>query len=161
FAGLVRNALDGSSYSQLVKRGGYRLLVNASSRDLWAERRSFPMETFEQAVMSRLVEIGPRDLEQEDAEEAGAIAGGLAGGRARIAAIGEELLEGEVREAVKKLRQLEVKELELAERLAEAQQRAAVPREAAWEDLRMESLRSEDGGMRLRTALRRVVDEIR
>jgi DNA invertase Pin-like site-specific DNA recombinase len=175
FAGLLRNALDGDSYC-MVSRGGsvkwhkrpVRVLVNGDAHGGRATYRSFPYDPFERAILSLLAEVDPRQVTGKDdgPDEVMILSGRLAKVQAKKAEIEAELLNGDVASLAKVLRQLEAEERELAEQLAGARQKAAHPLSEAWgETVTLASALENapdqnDARLRLRAALRRVVESI-
>jgi DNA invertase Pin-like site-specific DNA recombinase len=173
FAGLLRDARDGDTYYCSTRSSSaygtrWRVLLNTASADGRAPARSFPFETFERAVLSMLREVDPREVLGEDdgPDEAMVLAGRLAGVEGKIAELEAELLQGDVAALAKVLRQLEAQKRDLAQQLAEARQRAAHPLGAAWGEARslIDALDGApdpaDARLRLRAALRRIVDSV-
>ena len=174
FAGLLKNARDGGSYlarTQQPARGQtakYRVLINRSVLEGRGNGYTFPFATFEPAVLGLLAEINPHEILNGDAgpDETLALAGRLAHVEARIAELEAELLKGDVAALARVLRQLEEQKRELAEQLAVAREKAAHPLSEAWGEAQtlIGALASaadpEDARIRLRSALRRMVDSI-
>jgi hypothetical protein len=173
FAGLLHNAREGDAYYAVTRpTGGNRsakrlqlLLINYNAVEGRARMCTFPVVTFEKAVLSLLREIDPHDILNGDTgpDESLALAGELATVEGKIAQLQAELLQGDVAAVVKVLRDLEAKKTDLAARLAEARQRAAHPLSEAWGQTQsiLAALESapdpKDARLRLRTALRRIV----
>jgi DNA invertase Pin-like site-specific DNA recombinase len=177
FAGLLRNARDGDSYYVATRtdghkpgrRGGtHRVLINTGAAEGRTPCYSFPFNSFEKAILSLLVEVDPREvLGQDDGpDEVLTLSGELAQTEAKIAELEAELLKGDVAALAKVLRQLEEQKRQLAEKLTGARQKAAHPLSEAWGWARplMTALDTapdpEDARLRLRGALRRVVEGI-
>jgi DNA invertase Pin-like site-specific DNA recombinase len=177
FAGLTRNALDGDSYYAFIraeKSGTNRVLVNRNSVEGKAPARSFPFVTFERAVLSMLREVDPHAILNGDRapDESLALAGQLAGVEADLAAM-KDFMDKE-RQAGKpwsptiggQITDLEARQRELTERLAEARQRALHPLSESWGECQtlIEALDSapdpEDARLRLQSILRRIVSSI-
>jgi DNA invertase Pin-like site-specific DNA recombinase len=175
FAGLVRNALEGDSYYASLRppshgRGASRrLLVNSNWSLGRTSLRSFPLDSFERAILSALAELNPRDLlpQSEGRDEAVLLGEQLEGVKAELAdaaafmeANGFSLTIG------KRVKDLEDRRDELAAKLVDAQARAACPAAEAWQTFSPilsvldDAPDPEDARMRLRTALRRIVDGI-
>jgi DNA invertase Pin-like site-specific DNA recombinase len=175
FAGLLKNARFGDSFycslSSASKGRGYarQMLHNTGGHEGRLPSCSFPYETFERAVLGLLREIDPDDIINGDEapDEIQVLAGQLAGVRSSIALIEAELNEhGESPALFRRLRAKEDEERALASRLAEAQQKAAHPLSESWDEAKT-LLGAVDGAagpadvrLRLRSALRRVVQEI-
>jgi DNA invertase Pin-like site-specific DNA recombinase len=172
FAGLVEDALGGGAYycATRTHRGKHsRVLINTESGEGRAPARSFPYPVFEEAVLSLLREVDPRDVLGKDGatDEVLVLAGELERVETSIALIVAEMDEhGESPTLFRRLRAKEAAQRELAARKAEAQQRAANPLPAAWGEAQSLSgtLRDapdpDDARTRLRTVLRRVVSRI-
>jgi DNA invertase Pin-like site-specific DNA recombinase len=171
FAGLLRHARDGDSYmavSSSGRNGRHRVLMNVAGHEGRARRWSFPLATFEEAVLTMLAEIDPAEVlgEAEGPGGAAVIEGELAVVRSKIINLEIELQSGDVAALARVLRQLEAREEELSAKLQEARQRAAVPLAGAWQDARslagtLDSAPDPaDARIRLRAALRRIVDSI-
>jgi DNA invertase Pin-like site-specific DNA recombinase len=171
FSGLLHDAKDGGTYFRQVpgRKGSHPLLMNSASREGRAACRTFPLHTFEAAVLSKLREIDPREvLGRDDAtDQVKSLTAELYQTRLQKSALEEELLKGDVRSLANALRKIEAKENDLAAKLAEAQRQAATPAGAAWEETRslLELLDSadvpQDLRLRLRGAMRRIVEDIR
>lgn len=173
FAGLLRDARDGGSY-YVVHRGPCRekyqyVLINGESVEGRAPARAFPFASFEQGVLALLREIDAAALVESDAEpdEALVLGGELARVETSIAVLGADMDEhGESPTLLKRLRQKEARQRELIERLAEANRRAASPLSAAWGeaqslvDALAHAVDPTDARLRLRAALRRIVEAV-
>ncbi len=156
----------GATRSRRVgERRRSRILVNAPSVHGLGPKKSFPMPTFERAILSMLREIDPREIlgdtnanaEVADLER-----------RARWLVerqiqLGAELRHGDIPIIAQQLRELKDEENELAKRLDQARQLAAKPLLETWRDLL--KLLDEDEDMdvrrRLRSAIARTIDVIR
>ncbi len=172
FARLITNARDGDPYF-MTKRVGdnrrhYHVLTNTDGEQGRSARVSFPYDTFEQAVLSKLAEISVGEIVGGDnsAVELAALEGEVATVEAKIAELEEELLNGSVASVVKVLRQLEERKAALHAKLEEARVKAATPVAESWGTC--QSLMSaldgaedeEEVRLRLRSALRRIVEKI-
>src|SRR5262249_39007717 len=64
FAGLLRDARDGSSYCRQPpgQKQSQPTLINNGYKEGTATCRTFPLATFERAVLSRLAEIDPHEI---------------------------------------------------------------------------------------------------
>ncbi len=174
FSGLLKDPHDGGAYYVATRSSArygrtWRVLLNINSAEGRAPARSFPFETFERAVLSMLREVDPHDILNGDGDgpdETLVLSGELARVEGKIAELEAELLKGDVATLAKVLRRLEAQKRELAERLAEAQQRAAHPLSRAWGETRSlaDALDSApdpvDARLRLRASIRRVVDSV-
>jgi DNA invertase Pin-like site-specific DNA recombinase len=177
FQGLLKNALGGDTYQCVLRlqkggRGGKnvyaRALMNTATLEGRGECRSFPFSTFEAAVLSALKEIDPHEiLNGDDApDESLVLAGQLAAVEVRIGELEAELLKGDVAALARVLRHLEDQKRGLAARLAVAREKAAHPLSETWGEAKtlLGALDAapdpQEAGLRLRTALRRIVKEI-
>ncbi len=171
FAGLVRNARDGGNYTATRRKAGSsrRVLINASATEGLAKRWSFPFEPFEAAILSLLREVDPREVvgkKGDGTDVVMTLSGELARVEAKIAELEIELLNGSVAAMAKVLREQEAKKRDLGEKLAEARRNTASPLSGAWGET--EALLAaidtapdpHDARLRLRSALRRVVESI-
>jgi DNA invertase Pin-like site-specific DNA recombinase len=176
FAGLIKDALDGDSYFMQARaadprqhKRATRVLFNHAAVDGRARYRSFPFDVFEWAVLSKLAEVKPHEVmgREDGPDEVQVLSGTLAGVEAKIAELEAELLNGDVAALARVLREQEARKTDLAARLAEARQKAAHPLSEAWGQARslFHTLAAapdpRDARLRLRSALRRVVSEIR
>lgn len=167
FAGLVKNARDRDTY--YVASKPQRLLVNTNSVDGLAPCRSFPFDVFEEAILSLLSEINPHDILNGDQgpDETLVLSGELAQTEASIATIAADLDEhGESPTLFRRLRDKEDKKRDLVERLARAREKAANPLSESWGEAQSLSRvlaaapDPEDARLRLRSALRRILDSV-
>jgi DNA invertase Pin-like site-specific DNA recombinase len=175
FASLLRDArgrLKTDTYFETGRaqgRRGQRLLVNMASAEGRAPYVSFPATTFEEAILSLLAEIDPREILNGDhgPDESLVLAGELARVEGRIGEMEAALLaDGDVLTLAKALKQLEGQKRELAAKLAEARQKAAHPLSESWGQAQslLATLDAApdptDARLRLRSSLRRMVEEI-
>lgn len=171
FSGLLKNARDGGSYYVATRTDGgkhTRVLINTNAAEGRAPCYSFPLATFEAAVLSCLREIDPHEILNGDhgPDESLALAGELAHVEAKIDELAAELLKGDVTALARVLRQLEDKKRDLSERLAEARQKAAHPLSESWGEAQSLAAALEnapdpaEARLRLRSALRRIVDSV-
>lgn len=174
FSGLLKNALGGDSYHVVVRppsngRGSTeRVLINGAAREGRAKCRSFPLATFEAAVLSTMKEIDPRDILDSDGapDESVVLAGELARVDSKIAELESELLNGDVAALAKVLRQQEEVKKDLTARLDEARQRSVHPPTESWKEAKSlfdavnDAPDPQDVRLRLRAALRRIIDSI-
>jgi DNA invertase Pin-like site-specific DNA recombinase len=172
FTGLLTNARDGEGYFVTLRNdegGRRRVLINFSCTQGRAKCYAFPLEVFEKAVLSRLREIDPHEILNGDQgpDETQALAGELAHVEGRIERLQAELLGGgEIEALASVVRQLDKRRRDLAARLADARHEAAHPLSECWGEAHglIDALASApdatDARLRLRTAMRRVVDSI-
>jgi DNA invertase Pin-like site-specific DNA recombinase len=171
FAGLIRNARDGDSYYATTRSEGgkhSRVLVNTSAAEGRTKCYSFPLPTFERAVLSLLFEIDPHEILNGDSgpDESLALAGELARVESKIAELEAELLNGDVAALANALRVLEGRKRDLAGQLSEARQKAAHPLSEAWGEAKSlpailnSAPDPEAARLRLRAVLRRIIDSI-
>jgi hypothetical protein len=170
FAGLVLSARDGEPYylMQRAEKERYHVLANGSHQH-GAPVLSFPYHVFEKAILSLLAEVDPQEIVGGNggAGEVTTLAGELAEVEDKIASLEAELEDGDIPSLARALRAQEERRRDLAGRLAEARQKAAHPLAESWGQC--QSLAAvlsnapdpEDARLRLRSALRRVVSEIR
>jgi DNA invertase Pin-like site-specific DNA recombinase len=174
FANLLRDARDGGSLHQVNKgkKGSGPALVNykAALGVKGTKYVGFPLEVFEEKVLSKLREIDPREVlpaGNGDAERVMVLAGKLGDVEGRIEKVKAQLVEGgDLAPLVDVLRALEAKRAATAEDLAEARRKAASPLSGAWGECRslLDALDTapdrEDARVRLRSAIRRVVEGV-
>jgi DNA invertase Pin-like site-specific DNA recombinase len=166
FSGLLRNARDGDTY--IAGSTPNRVLFTLAAHQGRGKSWSFPLPIFEEAVLSVLKEINPHDILNggQGPDESLVLAGELARVEAKIDELTAELLKGDVAALAKVLRDLEAQKQDLARKLAEARQRAAHPLSEVWGEAQtlLETLAAapdpRDARMRLRAALRRMVNSI-
>jgi DNA invertase Pin-like site-specific DNA recombinase len=174
FGGLMRDARTGGSLIQRNKQGptgGGRLFLPALADGIPGCRIvSFPVVAFEEAILSMLREIDPREVlpKRDNAtDRVLSLTGKLAGLEGRVEKLRAELVDGgDLAPLVEALRELEAKRLTTAEQLAAAKREAASPASEAWGECRTlldtlkESPDQDDARLRLRSAIRRIVDSI-
>jgi hypothetical protein len=134
---MLRDARTGEAYviGTRTSRGRHtRVLLPAASLEGTGACVSFPMATFERAILTCLKEIDPRSiLDGDDApDEAFTLAEQLAGVEARISELETELMNGDVAALARVLRQLEDRKKDITSRLAEARCKAATPLSELW-----------------------------
>src|SRR5262249_45711882 len=173
FDGLLRDAKDkdgGSFY--LFYRGpkgaAKRFVINAAGFERRQPIVTFPLDVLEESLLSLLREIDPREVLDgtNGHDEVGTLTGELEQVGAKIAGVETGLLHGDVAALARVLRQLEGRKAELVGQLAEARQQAACPLSESWGAAQslLETLDAaadpDDARLRLRSALRRIVEEI-
>ncbi len=171
----IVNARDSRPYVAASKptrgpagRTYHRVLIAQASQEGRGPSLSFPLAVFEQAVLSCLKEIDPHSILNGDhgPDETLTLAAELSNVETRIAELETELLNGNVAALSRVLRSLEDRQKELTTKLAEARQRALHPLSESWGDAQslVEALETAsdptDARLRLRAALRRIVDAI-
>jgi DNA invertase Pin-like site-specific DNA recombinase len=169
FAGLLRDARDGTPYHRQVAGGhrGYDSLVNRS-KDSDLPKRSFPLATLEAAVLYTLQEIDPAVIlgEYREPDETAGLIAELAVSDAKTAELEAELLNGNVPALARTLRTLEEKRQALAAKLDEARKKQMHPLDASWSQAKslLAAIRKAkdqtDARTRLRYALRRIVESM-
>jgi DNA invertase Pin-like site-specific DNA recombinase len=174
FAGLLHNARDPedkffvSAWAQ--NKGGKRVLINTKGSETKAKFESFPADVFERAVFGKLREIDPHEIlnGDESPDETQALAGHLTALEIRIEELSATLKNTrvEVVSAVQRLGEMEAEKASLAKQLADARHRAAHPLSECWGeavgliDALDKAADPADARLRLRAALRRIVDAI-
>ncbi len=173
FAGLLKNGRAGDSYymTPRVERGvTHHVLITNESQNGRSPCWSYPYPVFERAVLSLLAEVDPREVtgRPDKPDEVTVLSGELERVKSSIALISAEMDEhGESPTLFRRLRAKEEEQGTLAAKLTEARQRAAHPLSEAWGQAHslITALDAapdpEDARLRLRSALRRVVEEVR
>jgi DNA invertase Pin-like site-specific DNA recombinase len=171
FTGLAKDARDGTPMHVTEKRkGDVRMVSSGAMRGkVGAKYVSFPLVTFERAVLSMLAEVDPREVlgGEKGPDEVMALSGELARVESSIAAIEAELdANGESPTLFRRLRAREEEKRKLSERLSEAWQRAATPLSEAWGEARslLEAVDAapdqDDARLRLRAVFQRIISEV-
>jgi DNA invertase Pin-like site-specific DNA recombinase len=174
FQSLWRDARDGSRMHLVHKgaKGSERQIVNYKAQLGASEAKyvSFPLAIFEEAILSRLREIDPREVLPEGngaADRVLSLTGRLADVEGRIEALKGKMIEGEeIGPLVDVLRKLEANRARAADELGAAQREAASPLSAAWGEARslLDAMKAApdpaDARARLRGSLRRIVEGI-
>jgi hypothetical protein len=173
FSGLIFNARDGDPYYVAGGResGGKprRMLVNKEAIEGRGTCYSFPLKTFEDAVLSMLQEVDPAELTgngHKGPDPATVLEGRLELVRAKIKELEAALEEGDVAAVARKLREKEAEERDIRQQLDAVKREAATPLALAWDETKdllatmAEAPDQEDMRRRLQAALRRVVDSI-
>jgi DNA invertase Pin-like site-specific DNA recombinase len=178
FSGLLTCASDGESYFCTAsfgsrQRGGrgswVRVLKNTASLQGRSKCRTFPFASFESAVLSALAELDPHEIlnGDEGPDESLALSRELDGVTAELADAAAFMDESGFSPTIgRRITALEARKADLAARLAEAREKAAHPLSETWGQT--QSLLAiiasapdpADVRLRLRTALRRIVDAI-
>lgn len=178
FAGLITDARNGGSYYAVQRADGRnppqsgewpRVLINTKSVEGQVPCVSFPLEPFEQGILSQLREIDPRELLDTTApSDSATLAAELAREEADIARLEAELERGgeNIPSVVRVLGKKEARRKELADALAAARAADATPVSAAWGeyqtlwDVMAQAVDRDDARRRLRAALRRIVSGV-
>ncbi len=175
FAGLLKDARDGGGIHRIDKgkKGGGPQLVSylAANGVRGAKWASFPAEVFERAVLSELREINPREVLKQDggaADRLQALGGKVERLTGRIEKIKAQLVGGdESPSLVSVLQTLDDQLAAAKEERAAAEREAACPLSAAWGECHtlLDALEAapdkNEARLRLRSALRRIVQEAR
>jgi DNA invertase Pin-like site-specific DNA recombinase len=172
FQGLLKGALDGESYvvGSESSRNPHPVLRSAGPRKGVGKTASFPLPTFERAVLSKLSEIDPHEILNGDRgpDDAQALGAEWAEVEASVASILAEMdAHGESPALYRRLRQKEARQAELAKLLDEARRKAEHPLSETWGEAQTllkvldEAPDPKEARLRLRAALRRIVDSIR
>jgi hypothetical protein len=168
FTHLLHDALTGSTY--VLKQTGHQwpgVIVTSDNRHGRAPCHSFPIDTFEQAILTHLREIDPGQiLRQEEPDETAQLAARLGDVRSQRKQIEDELvsLKATPKGAVRALAELEEQERQLEEQLRAARQKASHPLAETWgqaQSLLDAINRDPDARLRLRALLRQLVTDIR
>ena len=167
FTELVKDARDGTPMHITEKRPADPRLVSSGAirGKSGAEYVSFSYTVFEEAIRLILHEIDLREVlgQKDGPDEVMALSGKLARAEASIGSIEAELdAHGESPTLYRRLREKETEKRSLAQKLTEAQQRAAHPLSEAWGETQglLAMLDTPEARLRFRTVLRRVVSEI-
>jgi DNA invertase Pin-like site-specific DNA recombinase len=170
FKGLLTHARDGEGFLLHNKgtKGNPQLsLINATGNGGRGRCYTFPYPVFEEAILSRLREVDPRDVlpkGKEPASKVDVLRAKLANVRQDLAGIQEELKAGFSKALAEVLRDREAAEEQLANELQEELARSVKPASRAWQelpslvDLIKESDDPDDVRLALRPVLRRIVE---
>ena len=179
FGGLLHDALDpkGGTYYAAARvtkirkdpsqRRTRHTLVNSSYAAGRSACLSFPVDTFERALLTHLKELDPAEvLGTSESPNVSVVEGELSWLREKKASLEAELLNGNVAAIANALRQLEAREAELTAKLNDAKERAVKPLEETWSDVKtladlMDAAPDkEDVRLRLRAGLRRIIEGV-
>jgi DNA invertase Pin-like site-specific DNA recombinase len=177
FAGILKHARDGDNYmmtQRLSRMRGktlrqFSVLVNAKADKGQARSYSMPYDVFENAILELLLEIDPHEILNGDrpADETATLAAELVGVEAELAEAAAFMeAHGFSATIGKRIAALEAKKANLAEKLAEARLLAAHPLSESWGEAQSlaEALATapdpQDARLRLRSALRRIVESM-
>jgi DNA invertase Pin-like site-specific DNA recombinase len=169
FAGLLRDARDGGSLYYFHQSDRNPILIPVQAKygrhSNWC---SFPAHLFEDAILSKLSEVKPRDVFVKDSvgNKVDALASRLAELDAVIATWTDKMGSLELVDVVgKKLAELGVQRKALATELQAARREAADPAAGAWGRFRslaavLKSDPSDETRTAVRNALRRVIEGV-
>jgi DNA invertase Pin-like site-specific DNA recombinase len=173
FANLLKDARTGGSYyvaTRGPRREKYkRVLINTNGAEGREPLFSFPFPTFEDAVLALLREVKPKEILEgvNGHDEVMVLEGELARLESDIASIIADLdAHGESPALYARLRAKEGRKAEVVGQLAAARQKAANPLSTAWGEAQsllnvLESAPDpDDARLRLRAALRRIVESV-
>jgi DNA invertase Pin-like site-specific DNA recombinase len=171
--GLLFDARDGAPlYVVTLRRKGktWTNLARPHEARHAGQPPAFPAGPFEQAILSQLREVSPRDIlpaGDKAAARVTALAGELATCEGRIEAVKAQVIDGgDLLPLVDVLRKLEARREKLAAQLAEAQAAAATPTATSWgefgtlADALATAEDPEEARLRLRSCLRAMVEGI-
>jgi DNA invertase Pin-like site-specific DNA recombinase len=172
FAGLVRDARDGGTYcctTRSMDGRHTRIIYSSNSREGRIPMLTFPYSTFEDGILSQLMELDAGEVLGEDRapSEVAVLSGELTLVEAELAEAKAYLAAKGFSPAIADhVTGLEDRKKDLVEKLSEAQQKAARPLAESWGEAQglIEMLKNaadpDDVRIRLRTALRRTVESI-
>jgi DNA invertase Pin-like site-specific DNA recombinase len=184
FAHILRDARSGAGYQARNRRepiwdrarkrrvcsasGRQYMVLEAATAKEGRATYSFPFAVFERAVFSRLREVDPGEVLGRDntPQEIAVLEGQRERVRAERAEVKADMLRRYSSTLAEVAYQLEARERDLDAELTKARQKAATPAEEAWSeahtlmDLIDNAPDPDDARLRLRAALRRIVDSI-
>jgi hypothetical protein len=169
FQGLLKGAKDGFSYVVGLQstKNPHPVLRSSAPRLGMGSTASFPLEVFERAILSKLAELDPREiLKGDEPDDTLLLSGQLTVLEGKIGELEAEMLTGDIAALVRVMRTLEEQRRTLAEKLDKARREAAHPLSEAWGDASAllkaldEAPDPREARLRLRAALRRIVDSI-
>ena len=172
FQGLIKSARDGLAYtvaSGTSKKNPHPTIRASGHRVGQSQPDSFPLEVFEQAVLSQLRELDPHEiLTGETRDETVELATRLKDVEEQLLRLEAEMvnLAGDVPALVRAASALDEQRRTLSNKLAEARQKGANPLSESWGEAKsllaaLESAPDQrEARLRLREALRRIVSVI-
>jgi DNA invertase Pin-like site-specific DNA recombinase len=137
FAGLLFNAREGDHYycATRTNKGKHRrVLIAQRACENGSPAFGFDFEVFEQAILSLLREVNPRQIlgDAPGQDEVIILSGELEHVRTQQDAVAFELLKGDSKTLAKAARALDAREKELIEQLDEARRQASHPAGECW-----------------------------
>jgi hypothetical protein len=169
FSGLLFDVRGGPYHAATRIAGGtsYRILVNTRSAEGHARATTFPLTVFEHAVLEWLREIDPQEILGHKADDKlAALEAELADVRGQLVVLRADLAERTLRTSLDLAEKLEAREEELAEQVEDARASASKSTQDCWHeagsliDALAKAKDVEDVRLRLRRAIRRVVESI-
>lgn len=171
FAGLLTDVLSGSSYYRSTRTDHGRfasLLIQTSAAEGREPARSFPMETFEAAVLNCLEEIKPEEIiGNRTPDEVDSLENELICVKNELKESGKNLQEhGFSTTLAEHIRYLENKQKDLQIRLDQLEQSAPDVLRGSWEDCHnlltvlQDADKPEEVRLRLQSVLRRILTRI-
>jgi DNA invertase Pin-like site-specific DNA recombinase len=170
FAGLLRNAEDGEGFVLHNKGTAARpglILVNARGNEGRGRCVTFPYPIFEEAILSRLEEIDPRDLlPTARPQQVTILQARLKELAKQVEQITADLREGYSKALTALLREKEAEHAGVKEQLEAEQARAVRPLRQDWKDFQdlarvlAGAADPDDARLRLRALLRRTIDTV-
>jgi DNA invertase Pin-like site-specific DNA recombinase len=169
--GMLTDAVTGYRYMATTRHGGgarpcrREVLVTHGGSSGETEGHSFPTAVFKKSVLRWLDEIDPADITAQDApDNVAVIAGRLEQVRKQLADLKAEMeATGKTpKGALQLMSKWEDEELRLEEERRQAEQAAAHPLSEAWGQAKslLNVLRTPEDHLRLRSLLRRIVEDI-
>lgn len=173
--GLLRDAENQDpsvcdSFYEITRQGRgrqWRVLINASGKNCEAEARSFPASAFEEAILRCLKEIDPGDIiSQDNPDRITLLSGEIENLRRKIAKQTAEIEisdEPAPKSVLQMLSRWERQIDTLEEERRKAQQEAAHPLSEEWGRAAtlFDLIQTAEQRLRLRSILRRLIEEIR
>jgi DNA invertase Pin-like site-specific DNA recombinase len=170
FRSLLSHARDGEGFflhNHGTTEAPQLVLVNAAGMGGRAKTATFPYPVFEEAILSLLCEVDPRDVlppEKESASRQGALRAELKRVRQDLAGLQDELRAGFSKTLAALAREKEAEEVRVGDALQEELARFERPAARAWKDLPSLAALVREGGnparLKLRLVLRRVVEAV-
>jgi DNA invertase Pin-like site-specific DNA recombinase len=174
FAGVLRSAMDRGPYyfTTWNLRDGKRkqhVLHNFKAVEGFAKSSSFPYDTLETCILSKLKELDPREIlgdPSDGPDDLAVLSGEQAQNDTELAALAADMeANGFSQTLSNRIRTLEARRTELAQKIVDARQRASSPASEAWGELKAlcdiiaTAADKSDVRLRIQAALRRIVTE--
>jgi DNA invertase Pin-like site-specific DNA recombinase len=178
FSGITFEAATGRPYYAAVRRirtredGSKkveRVLINVDGEEGRCPSHSFPYPVFERAIFSWLFELDPREIlnGHRPSDDTARLGKQFAGVEAELEKLNVSMDRHGYSESLdKRIRKLEDQKRMLSEKLREARQKAAHPLSESWGEVKGilqhldEAADPRDARLRLRVALKRIVDSV-